>query len=100
MLCCVVLCKLAARYAARVKMITNDAAKASESKEIQRLKVGGCCSCSTLRQQQQFHADSFFCFVLFCFFAAALGHRCRDSKLMQDIIAKLKAGQAVELDDH
>ncbi len=31
------------RYAARVKMITNDAAKASESKEIQRLKVR-CCS--------------------------------------------------------
>lgn len=36
------LCKRAARYAARVKMITNDAAKASESKEIQRLKVLVC----------------------------------------------------------
>jgi hypothetical protein len=36
---------VAVRYAARVKMITNDAAKASESKEIQRLKVGCIVAC-------------------------------------------------------
>ena len=35
--------RVSCRYAARVKMITNDAAKASESKEIQRLKVGTLC---------------------------------------------------------
>ena len=36
---------VAVRFAARVKMITNDAAKASESKEIQRLKVGYFVAC-------------------------------------------------------
>ena len=35
------------RYAARVKLITNDAAKASESKEIQRLKARDGISSAT-----------------------------------------------------
>jgi hypothetical protein len=70
-------------------MITNDAAKASESKEIQRLKVltAVCFHCSITHDFPS-ATSSALCFV------------SHSRRLLQDIIAKLKAGQAVELDDH
>ena len=90
------------RYASRVKLITNDAQKNSENKEIARLKGVSISMYMVVSNRpllpvpiERFLISNLFRIVSFCFQPVPLVNKKRFLFFFQ-IIAKLKKGEAVD----